>query len=141
MEFGDSTAVIRVVCSKGTYIRTLCADIGTRLGCGACMCSLRRIRAGRFRAEDAVSLEAVAEAREHGEHLKYLRPVDCVFGDMPEVQVSEAHSAMLKNGREISGLDLPDGKYRVYAEDGEFLMIGACAGGTLRTIKSFFEVM
>ncbi|MBQ8263886.1 MAG: tRNA pseudouridine(55) synthase TruB, partial [Oscillospiraceae bacterium] len=72
----DGNALLRVRCSKGTYIRTLCHDIGEYLGCGGCMASLRRTAAGEFSIDAARSLEAVIEAKESGETENLLLPVD-----------------------------------------------------------------
>lgn len=131
--------ILDVVCSKGTYIRTLCSDIGDALGVGAAMSSLRRTAAGRFVISDAVPLADIVSAAENGEAEKYLLPVDSLFRDYPEA-VAEGEALR----RCLSGSDypaaLPDGFYRVYSPDGGFLMLGRAAGGAMSTVKSFFEV-
>ena len=134
-----ATCTLRIKCSKGTYIRTLCHDIGRALGCGGCMSSLRRTMAGRFTLADAVTLDSVQEARLNNTHLSLVQPVDTVFAEFPAVTVD---AACEKRGR--NGNDFPcradDGTYRVYSRDGSFLLLGRCTGGTMKTVKSFFEV-
>ena len=72
-----------ITCSKGTYVRTLCHDVGTVLGCGGCMSALRRLRAGDFRLEDAHTLASVIEAAEQGRAEELLLPVDSLFAACP----------------------------------------------------------
>lgn len=138
LSFHEDEAVMRVRCSKGTYIRTLCHDIGTALGCGGCMASLRRTRAGKYSLADCVALEQLIASGE--EVAKYIRPVDSLFAEMPELELNEKWTARCKNGGEIPAIGKPDGEYRVYGPEGEFLMLGAVREETLRTVKSFFEV-
>ena len=129
--------LLRVRCSKGTYIRTLCHDIGAALGCGGCMSSLRRTAAGRFSLKDAVPL---ADIIAHEDAASLLMRVDSLFSDYPALRVRDAHTAKLKNGASVKDRAYADGTYRVYAEDGEFLLLGKAEAQTLTTIKSFFEV-
>lgn len=132
--------LLRVRCSKGTYIRTLCHDIGEKLGCGGCLCSLQRSQAGRFTLADAVTLEEIQEAKNREAHLAMLRPVDSIFMEYPQIILGEKQTARCKNGTDIPGLQLADGLYRVYGPEGEFLMLGKSQDGILGTVKSFFEV-
>lgn len=132
--------LLRVRCSKGTYIRTLCHDIGAALGCGGCLYSLQRTQAGRFSLGDAVSLETIQNARDEDAHFALLRPVDSIFYEYPETVLREKDVFRCKNGTDIPGVNLPEGTYRVYSPDGEFLMLGKCQDGVLGTVKSFFEV-
>ena len=126
-----------VECSKGTYIRSLCADIGAALGCGACMSALRRTYSGAFRVEDALTLEEI-EARGAG---NCLLSVDPLFPDMPEVRIEDARTERaLRNGADVKFRADFEGECRVYAGSGEFLLLGAVKNGVLHTIKSFFEV-
>ena len=92
---------LRVACSKGTYIRTLCADIGARLGCGGTMQSLRRTAAGRFRLEDAVTLERVQEKKDQGRLKELILPVDLVFENCPSLHVRGEGINRLNNGNSI----------------------------------------
>lgn len=84
-----------VTCSKGTYIRTLCYDIGRKLGCGGCMESLLRTRVGRFCLEDALTLSQIEELRELGQVAQYVVPVDGVFADLPKLVMSGAEGDKL----------------------------------------------
>lgn len=131
---------LRVRCSKGTYVRTLCHDIGEKLGCGGCMSSLRRTKAGRFGIEDALSLEEIQAAKEQGTHEGFLKPVDFLFSHLPAITVDEKGEKRCKCGTDLPMKDLPDGEYRVYSKSGEFLMLGRGEEGVLKTVKSFFEV-
>ncbi len=126
---------LRVRCSKGTYIRTLCKDIGQALGCGGCMASLRRIAAGSYTIAEAVPLEALLET-EHPE--AHLRPVDSMFAQYPALTLTANQEKRCRNGNAFS-LNLPDGSYRAYSQSGEFLMLAKVADGVMSTIKSFFE--
>lgn len=138
--FDGKTAQLRVVCSKGTYIRTLCHDIGAALGVGGCLSSLRRTRAGRFSLAGCVTLEEIQQAREQGNHMALLRPVDSLFACYPALYLGEKETLRCKNGAENAIPGMPDGDYRVYGPGNEFLMLGKSQNGVLRTVKSFFEV-
>lgn len=92
---------IRVVCSKGTYIRTLCNDIGEKLGCYGAMKSLLRTRVGMFLLEDAVTLEELEALRDAGALDKVLRSPDSVFMDMPAVYAKSENCRFLDNGNTI----------------------------------------
>ena len=125
---------IQVTCSKGTYIRTLCHDLGEILGCGGAMSSLRRTMAGGFRLEDAVTLEDV---QSQGESL--LLPTDRLFADSPAYTVPSAgRDKRIRNGNPITDETLPDGTYRVYGQNGDFLCLSRAQGGVLTAIKNFF---
>jgi len=92
---------IRVVCSKGTYIRTLCNDIGEKLGCFAAMKSLLRTRVGDFTLEEAVTLEELEAYRDRGELSRILLSPDRVFMHMPAVYAKAEHVKMLDNGNAL----------------------------------------
>ena len=127
---------LRVRCSKGTYIRTLCKDIGEALGCGGCMKALRRVQAGGYTIEEAVPLEELLAAEDPG---KYLRPVDTMFAAYPAVTLTENQEKRCRNGVAFT-MNLPEGKYRVYAGNGEFLALSHMVDGKLTTVKSFWAV-
>ena len=127
----------RVRCSKGTYVRTLCHDIGQALGCGGCMSSLRRTKAGGYGLDRAVTMEEIISM---DDPVACLLPVDSVFDWLPRVTVHENQLRAIYNGAAVKASGLADGSYRVYAPDGTFLMVGLAEGGTLKTVKSFFEV-
>ncbi|MBD5098530.1 MAG: tRNA pseudouridine(55) synthase TruB [Clostridiales bacterium] len=132
---------LRVRCSKGTYVRTLCHDIGQALGCGGSMSSLRRVKAAGFTLADSVTLEAVQEAVDRGEGEALLLPVDTYFAALPMLVLKTAGAEKkIRNGAALTLRDIPDGEYRVYGMDKTFLALGRAAGGTLTTVKSFFEV-
>lgn len=127
--------MLRIRCSKGTYVRTLCHDIGQALGCGGCMSSLRRTMAGCFSLDRSVPLETLIAA-ENPE--AYLLPVDTLFADLPAVTLTAAQLKPCRNGAAIPMEG--EGRRRVYGPDGEFLMVGRLERGRLLTEKSFFEV-
>ena len=136
LEFSGAEAKLRVRCSKGTYIRTLCKDIGEALGCGGCMAALRRMQAGEYTIEEAVPLQELLET-ENSE--KYLRPVDSMFRNYPAVTLTEKQELRCRNGNSFS-ISLADSTYRAYSKEGEFLMLAKVESGVMSTIKSFWEV-
>ena len=133
--FEGGSLLLRVQCSKGTYIRTLCKDIGDELGCGGCMGRLRRTQAGAYTLADAVPLEKLLEAA-HPE--EYLRPVDTLFAQFPAVKLTPNQEKRCRNGNAFSVSYAP-GRYRAYSQRGEFLMLAQVSGGSMTTVKSFFE--
>ena len=131
--------LLDVHCSKGTYIRTLCHDIGLALGCGGCMSALRRTEAGAFRVEDAITIGEAQRLRDAGEIEQHLLPVDTLFSREKTCTASAQEEKRIRCGTEYR-TELPDGLYRVYGESGAFLMLGRAENGTMKTIKNFFEV-
>ena len=127
---------LRVRCSKGTYIRTLCKDIGEALGCGGCMAALRRVQAGEYTIDESVPLLQLLEETEPE---KFLRPVDSMFRNYPAVTLSEKQALRCRNGNSFS-VKLAEGTYRAYDQEGAFLMLAKVEDGVMSTIKSFFEV-
>ncbi len=136
LEFAGNTARIRVRCSKGTYIRTLCKDIGEALGCGGCMESLRRISAGAYTAEEAVPLQTLLETDAPE---RYLRPVDSLFTGFEAVTLTANQEKCCRNGCGFS-VTMAEGTYRAYSGAGEFLMLARVENGTMTAVKSFFAV-
>ena len=134
--FDGTRLSLRVRCSKGTYIRTLCQDIGEALGCGGCMEALRRVRAGEYGIEDAVPLEKLLESETPE---RYLRGLDTMFAHCPAVTLTPNQEKRCRNGNPFSS-PLPQGTYRAYSQSGEFLMLAKVGNGVMTTIKSFFEV-
>jgi len=134
-----SDYLLRVVCSKGTYVRTLCHDIGQALGCGGCMSYLRRVGACGFTESDALPLEAVQAAAGRGEADALLLPVDRMFLEYPAAEIAGRALFRAKNGGDFPW-EGPNGYYRVYGPGGEFLLLGSAVGGVMTTVKSFFEV-
>ena len=136
LEFTGNTARLRVRCSKGTYIRTLCKDIGEALGCGGCMQELRRVQAGEYTIGEAIPLQELLEAEDAG---KYLRGVDTMFRSHPAVTLTANQEKRCRCGNSFS-VKLEDGTYRAYSAAGEFLMLARVENGVMTTVKSFFEV-
>ena len=136
LEFTGNTARLRVKCSKGTYIRTLCKDIGGALGCGGCMEALRRVQAGEYTIGEAIPLQELLETAEPE---KYLRGVDTMFRNHPEVMLTANQEKRCRCGNSFS-VKLADGTYRAYSQTGEFLMLAKVENGIMSTVKSFFEV-
>jgi len=136
VEFSGNTARLRVRCSKGTYIRTLCKDMGEALGCGGCMAALRRVQAGEYTIEESVPLQVLLDAQNPEQ---YLRSVDSMFSNHPSLILSPKQEKCCRNGAAFSTA-LEDGTYRCYSKGGEFLSLSKVESGVMSTIKSFFEV-
>lgn len=123
---------MRVVCSKGTYIRTLCDDIGKKAGCGGAMKSLQRTRSGRFSIDDALKLDRVQELAAENRVGDFIISADEMFPQLEKLKVKQDYNKMLKNGNclgidmvyitEPSKTQLPvDGEqFRVYDENDNF---------------------
>ena len=134
---GPDEFVLKVCCSKGTYVRTLCHDIGQALGCGGCMSSLRRTMAACFTLEDAVPLEEVQRAEDPA---ALLRPVEAYFAGRPPLTLDPGAEKKVRNGMTAVLPGLAPGEYRVYGAGGEFLALCQAREGKLFTVKSFFDV-
>ena len=133
-QVSETDYLLRCRCSKGTYLRTLCHDIGQALGCGGTMFSLRRTMAAGYTLAEAVSLEDV---QAQGEAL--LRPVESMFTAYPLYTLpSPGKEARVRNGNPITVPELADGTYRVHGKNGEFLCLSCAENGTLTSIKNFF---
>ena len=134
--FDGRDAKLRVRCSKGTYIRTLCKDIGLALGCGGCMAALRRTAAGAYTEAEAVKLDTLIESEEPE---VFLRPVDTMFARYEAIILTENQEKRCRCGNSFT-LPGADGTYRAYGQNGEFLMLAKRENDVLYTVKSFFEV-
>ena len=133
-QVSETDYTFRCVCSKGTYVRTLCHDIGSALGCGGTMYALRRTMAAGYTLAQAVTLEDV-QAR--GEEL--LLPADSLFAEYPALPLRSAgQEKRVRNGGAITDSTLPDGTYRVYGSNGDFLCLSRAERGTPTSIKNFF---
>lgn len=139
---------IRVVCSKGTYIRTLCHDIGETLGCGAAMKSLLRTRVDRFLLSDARKLSEIEALVKAGEGGQLLLPVDAMFSSLPYITVKDAFAGAVRNGnplflRQITGKSgwTEGEQVRVYDSEKKFYGIYAfqVMKGNFRPVKMFLE--
>ena len=119
-----------VGCSSGTYVRTLCADLGEVLGCGAAMAALRRTAIGPFRVDDAVTLEALEQAVTAGRLNEILLPPAAAVAHLPAVIVDAAGRARLLHGIAVPApqpsLAPPESLVRVLDEAGELIAIGRC---------------
>ena len=136
---GERDFTLRVRCSKGTYVRTLCHDIGQALGCGGCMSSLRRTMAAGFTLRDAVTLDQVQQAADPS---ALLLGVDAYFAGRPVVILKAELEKKVRNGMTVILPQDPGvtGECRVYGESGEFLALGRLTGKKLETVKSFFAL-
>jgi tRNA pseudouridine55 synthase len=138
----DRLFTIEVKCSKGTYIRTLCHDIGLRLGCGAAMQHLTRTRVGAFNLETAVTLSQVEQMRDNGTLEEHIQSPEFIFRDLDRIHVQDSARALLENGNSFRLSNVlnedPDGvndkeyakemfkdgnSFRVYSEDNTFFGI------------------
>jgi len=141
-------AVLGVVCSKGTYIRTLCADIGERLGCGGTMQSLRRTRVGSFNLSGAITLGGLQGLKDEQRLGEAVKPVDSVFAGCPALHVHGDYTGRLDNGNAFfpgqsceNVVYEPERWVRVYRHDGSFAGIYAYAPEKkwYRPVKMFLE--
>ena len=129
---------LRIVCSKGTYIRTLCHDIGALLGCGGVMSSLRRTRAGVFSIDAALTLDETLSAVSAGQTNTVMIPTDELFAGYPAITLSDTGARRCKNGARCHVESISDGRYRFYGSGNEFLLLGDVISGEIKPIKSFF---
>ena len=131
-----STEVIRayitVHCSKGTYIRSICHDIGEKLGCGACMGSLIRTKVGRFTIEDSRKIKELAQLSEEGKFEELLISADSMFPEYPKLSgLPEEADLLLRNGNRINLKQIPKYEWmeqenvqlRMYGGNGRFCAI------------------
>lgn len=133
------TALIDVECSKGTYIRSLCDDIGARLGCGAYMNMLIRTRSGKFLIENSHTLEEIETLKKENKIENMLIPVDELF-PYPKIKVDDRQKHFIVNGVRTRYKGLCEGKnYRVYDNDGCFLCISKCIEERLTLVKAFWN--
>ena len=136
---------LNVFCSSGTYIRTLCADIGKSLGCGGIMATLDRTYAGGFSIENAVSITELEQMSEE-ERLSRLIPTESLFEELPKVCLSEFFEKLCRGGCEIYQkkirTSLPVGqRVRIADKDGKFFALGEVKeyedGSAVKAIKTF----
>ena len=145
LQDGEPSVTMTVSCSKGTYIRTLCHDIGEKLGCGACMKSLSRTRVGRFYIDDSYTINQIAALNLKGELSSIVAPVDSMF-DYPRIQINKEYDKMLYNGNLLplsAGKALDMGladMVRIYNESGEFIGIYSMDDSGYKPVKIFSAV-
>ncbi len=128
LEFKDNEFSLRVLCSKGTYIRSLCNDIGEKLGCGACMTSLLRTKSSVFTLEESVSFEELEKLVEEKGAENVLGCVDRIFMDLPLLKVNDVVRARLLNGA-YSRINMPSGMYRIYDSSDLFVGVASVIAG------------
>ena len=126
----EQEITIRVSCSKGTYIRTLCHDIGMDLGCGGCMKTLLRTRVGNFKIKDSITLAQVEELQRQGELEQYLMKIDEIFSNYKAVMLKESAEKLIQNGNLFTEKDITqkcdakeEEQVRVYDSQGRFQAI------------------
>lgn len=140
IDLDNNSVTIDVFCSKGTYIRTLCEDIGNRLGCGGYMNGLRRTESGGFDIDSCYTTDELKRLSDDGRLSEALIPTDAVFADLEKVILDDFLSAKLKNGIKIRRGGLKEGKrYRVYSSRGEFLSVSVYNGAELVLEKAFWS--
>ena len=128
---------IDVHCSKGTYIRSLCDDIGHRLGCGAVMTALRRTETAGFTIADAYTIAALDELPDIS---RALMPTDSIFSELEEIHLNEKQERSVTNGVRMTWRDGKEGqRYRVYGRDGRFLCVSELSDMRLKLIKQFWS--
>jgi tRNA pseudouridine55 synthase len=103
LDYGEKAVIVRISCSKGTYIRTLCEDIGKKLGCGACLSCLVRVRSGPFLIDNSATLEEIQQNYINGTPEKVLIPIDMCFKYMPTVRLAREDRNFFIKGKIISG--------------------------------------
>lgn len=140
-------AIICVSCSKGTYIRTLCDDIGRKLGCGGVMAELVRTRSGQFEISRARKLSEIEQMAREGRLEEILLPTDSVFADLAAARVKKEDGLLAENGnpllpQHLEGLkETPaDGmRIRVYGENGRFIGVYGWQeeNGRFKPVKMF----
>ena len=132
INFQAENLVLRVVCSKGTYIRVLAEDIGEALGCGAHLGGLRRTASGRFRIEQAATLEMLAEAGERG---RRLLPLPALLEGLPRAELGAAEEARLRQGQTLKISGLHPGLCAVVRPDGAVIGLGSADDAGLRPLR------
>ena len=136
---------IRVQCSKGTYIRTLCNDIGEKLGCGGCLEELLRTSVERFALEDAVKLDEVQKAMEEGTVDSLIFPVDRIFDQYPTAKTTTQGDLLVHNGNRLFSELLQEepetesGNVRVYDSEDTFIGLFEKKTDQLVPVKMFYR--
>lgn len=133
-----------ISCSKGTYIRTLCDDIGRKLGCGGCMESLERIKAAGFSVENALTLSDIERIRDEGDLDSIILAIDEALVEYPKVVADEECTKILQNGGKVSAddltlTDLNAEMVRMYMADDTFVGIYERVGDVYKPNKMFLE--
>ena len=147
LEDNDKTVTFTVECSKGTYIRTLCEDIGNRLGCGACMQSLKRTRVGSFSIDNSYTLSQIEQMVQAGKTDEILTPIDEMFSDSRKIIISQEYDKLLYNGNKLPYNSIQgkndvqhneDEQVRVYDKNDEFIGVYRFEGNEFVPVKMFY---
>ena len=148
LEDNDKTVTFTVECSKGTYIRTLCEDIGNRLGCGACMQSLKRTRVGNFSIDNSYTLSQIEQMVQAGKTDEILTPIDEMFSDSRKIIISQEYDKLLYNGNKLPYNSIQgkndvqhneDEQVRVYDKNDEFIGVYRFEGNEFVPVKMFYQ--
>ncbi len=138
IDLTEKTVTMLVDCSKGTYIRTLCNDIGAALGCGGFMSALTRTKTGRFCIEESFTLEQIEEMLQNGDH-SFMVPVAEALPEYRRITLADKNAKKVRNGIKISVEGLTEGEtYRVFDESGEFLILAQQTKDGLDVIRTFY---
>ena len=136
---GNNKFAFKVLCSKGTYIRTLCEDIGMKLHVGAYMNTLRRTKTGPFTIEESHTLKEIETLKNNGELEKIIIPVDRMFEEYPKIKLNPKQVKSVTNGVQMTYNGKEGQSYRVYDEKNKFLCISKITDGKLKLEKSFWN--
>ena len=148
LEDNDKTVTFTVECSKGTYIRTLCEDIGNRLGCGACMQSLKRTRVGSFSIDNSYTLSQIEQMVQAGKTDEILTPIDEMFSDSRKIIISQEYDKLLYNGNKLPYNSIQgkndvqhneDEQVRVYDKNDEFIGVYRFKENEFVPVKMFYQ--
>ncbi len=137
LNFNEDEYTIKVLCSKGTYIRSLVEDIGDKLGCGAVLTALERTKACGYSIENCITLEELQKARDEEKLNSFVLDIDTVFNHLPEIHLSTELAKRLLNGAR-SSISKPDGQYRVYYNN-KFYAVAEVVSKKLMLVKLFVE--
>ena len=134
----NNKVIFLVDCSKGTYIRTLCHDIGEKLGCGGVMSKLKRTRSGDFRIEESYALEQIEEMAKRGD-FSFLKSIDSALSKYEKVVLADKNAKRLCNGVKIKVAGIPEGTiFRAYDEQKTFLALCRADGNQVKILRAFF---
>lgn len=152
LEGKNKFVTITVECSKGTYIRTLCEDIGNKLGCGACMYKLTRKRVGQFTIDDTLTLDQISDLCKKNEFGSVIKPIDEMFPEYSKLQVKDEGDKLLHNGnkidlknKDIFNMDeevvdfVEEDKLRLYDSNGDFVGVYEVCKGMLFPVQMFYD--
>lgn len=138
VDLTEKTVTMLVDCSKGTYIRTLCNDIGVALGCGGYMAALTRTKTGRFCIEESFTLEQIEEMLQNDDH-SFMVPVAEALPEYRRITLADKNAKKVRNGIKISVEGLTEGEtYRIFDESGEFLILAQQTKDGLDVIRTFY---